>query len=134
VADLSRWPEDMSDIDSHFLSEAAGLFERQRTEPPSAASESLAARIWGALETDLPEELRGSAYWALGKRCRKEDTKRFVAALRHEVSRSSSVSFQIMIALDNLDEPVFASGRSGALILEAEQNLADAERYLAKTR
>lgn len=124
----------MSDIDSHFLSKAAELFEQQRGEQPSAASESLAARIWGALESDLPEELRGSAYWALGKRRRKEDKKRFVAALQHEISRSSSVSYQVMIALDNLDEPVFAYGRSGASILEAEQNLADAERYLAKTR
>ncbi|MBI5381573.1 MAG: hypothetical protein HZA31_06710 [Opitutae bacterium] len=124
----------MPEIDSHYLSEAAELFERQRGKPPSAASEDVAARIWAALGTGLPEELRGSAFWALGKRCQKEDKKRFVAALQHEVSRSSSVSYQIMIALDNLDEPVFAIGRSGASLLEAEQNLADAERYLAKTR
>jgi hypothetical protein len=124
----------MPEIDSHYLSDAAELFEHQRAKQPSAASYDVAARIWGALNADIPEELRGSAYWALGKRYCREDKKRFVAALQREIPRSSSVTYQIMIALENLDEPVFAPGRSGASILEAEQNISDAKRYLAQNQ
>jgi hypothetical protein len=134
LSDLKRWPEDMSDIDSDYLNEAAELFASQSGSKASGASDDVAARIWDALDAGLTEELRGTAYWALGKRCRQEDKSRFVAALEREITRSHSTCYQILIALDNLGEPVFAPERSGSSVLEAEQNIADAKRYLAQAR
>ena len=128
---------------------AAGLlFERERGVPldpsdhdgirdaglDSATTGEVAARVWTALSEDLSEESRGAAYWALGKSYRKEEKDRLVSALKIEVGRRAAVAYQIMIALDNLDEPVFSPDRSGYSVLEAAQNLADAERYLAAIR
>ena len=124
----------MPEIDDQFLSAAAQRFEQERGVRPSAANEDIASKIWSALDADLPEGLRSAAYWALGKRCRKDYKQRFVAALQSEICRSSSVSYQIMIALEDLDEHVFSPERSGASILEAKQNIADAERYLAQAQ
>jgi hypothetical protein len=124
----------MSGIDSVYLNEAAEFFSSQGGSQASAASDEIAARIWSALDVGLPEELRVTAYWALGKRSQKEDKRRFVAALEREITRSHSTCYQIMIALDNLGEPVFSSARAGSSVLEAEQNVADAKRYLTQAR
>lgn len=138
----------MTPLDKEFFTAAAFLFERERgvlLEPSdhvsiravgldSATAEEVAARIWTALENDLSEECRGTAYWALGKSYRKVEKERLVSALKAEVAKSLVVAYQIMVALDNLDEPVFSPERNGASVREEAQNLADAQRYLAYNR
>ena len=54
------------------------------------------------------------------------------AALQHEIDRDLPVAFQVMIALENLGEQVFADDRSSRSILELELNKRDALRYLNK--
>lgn len=77
----------------------------------------------------MPRDYRSLAYWALGKLGRKTDKRRFVDALRREVQGDMQVAYQILIALENMDEPVFS--RDGVSCAEDELNRRDALAYLA---
>ncbi len=74
--------------------------------------------------------LRSSAYWALGKHRDPHDLAPLVAALRRELFRDADVAYQILIALDNLGEPVFPPEQRDRSSRDHEPNRAAAERYL----
>lgn len=133
------------DIDSPFLTAAALRFEAARgvrqsdfeieiiaeAELTTVRADDLAHTLWSWLTTEGAESpLRGSAYWALGKRSDTRDLALLVAALRRELPRDADVAYQIMIALENLGEPIFPPTRSERSALDRAENRADAERYL----
>ena len=92
----------------------------------------IADMIWSALEEPQDIDYRMAAYWALGKLARKEDKERFVSALRAEVKNERRVAYQIMIALDNMNEQVFS--RSGVSFDEDTLNESDAMAYLGNQK
>lgn len=135
------------DLDSRFLTAAAFRFEAARgahqssfeTECIAAADlatvlpDALARTLWDWLATagaDSP--LRGSAYWALGKRGDPRDLMPLVAALRRELTRDPEATYQIMIALANLGEPVFPPHQREHSSRDGETNRTAAESYLAQ--
>jgi len=74
---------------------------------------------------------RTSAYWALSKRFNAVLIPSFKKWLKIETENGDTGSlFQIMIALNNLEEPVFHKDRSSYAFDEIELNLRDAEIYL----
>jgi len=76
-------------------------------------------------------DTRGRAYWALGKKCDSSLLLFFIESLRLELPRDLNATYQIMIALDNLGEPVFSKARKGYSFSEEELYRDDAEKYLA---
>ena len=84
------------------------------------------------VEDDWSEEgFRASAYWALGKKYDAELLAFFRKQLAIEVQRDLGSTFQILIALDNLDEAVFSKSRNGQFsVLDEELNKLDAKAYL----
>ncbi len=76
---------------------------------------------------------RQQIYWALGKKYDHNLLSFFRKRLSIELQRDMEAAYQIMIALDNLDEPVFSEQREDYAITEYQQNKADAEKYLART-
>lgn len=88
------------------------------------------------LHTDCAEDdsYRTSAYWALSKRFDKKLIPFFQAWLRRELSVTGMPAvFQLLIALDNLAEPVFGEDRNGSYGgHEVALNVRDAETYLDK--
>jgi hypothetical protein len=77
-------------------------------------------------------EERISAYWALGKRFRQELIPTFKKWLQKELEENDAEAvYQILIALGNMEEPVFNDDRDGSSSSsEKELNLRDAKRYL----
>ena len=73
---------------------------------------------------------RQQAYWALGKKRDPALLSFFRKQLRIELRRDMAATYQIMIALEDLDEPVFAPYHSGRALDDYELNRQDAERYL----
>jgi len=73
-----------------------------------------------------------SVYWALGKRFDPALVPFFKERLALELKRDVEATYQIMIALDNLGEPVFSPARSSCSVLDHDLNRADAEGYLGK--
>ncbi len=137
------------DLDSRFLTAAAFRFEAARGACHSAfetecvadagldalSPDELAHTLWDWLATtgaDSP--LRGSAYWALGKRGDPRDLSPLVAALRRELPRDLQTTYQIMLALANLGEPVFPPHQREHSSRNGESNRAAAESYLAQRR
>jgi hypothetical protein len=92
----------------------------------------LADLLWDTLAKPQPAEYRTSAYWALGKRGDKTDKAKLISALRTEVEAHIRVGYQIMIALDNLGEPVFSRDSRG--YHDDDENRRDALAYLARQR
>ena len=78
---------------------------------------------------DFPDG-RGTAYWALGKKRDKALIPYFRDQLRLELTRDMNAAYQILIALDDVDEPSFDPARGGYSSNEEELNRRDAERYL----
>jgi len=92
----------------------------------------IADMIWSALEEPQDSEYRIEAYWALGKLARMNDKLRFINALRIEIERDIQASYQIMIALDNMDEHIFS--RPGVCCNEDTLNKMDALVYLERQK
>lgn len=133
------------DINHDFLMAAGLRFERERGVPhapfekaevdeaglANTDPDELARTIWEWLDgVGADSEWRNCAYWALGKRYDPRDRAPLVAALRRELLRDVDAAYQVMIALDNIGEPVFAPERMGRSALDRAENRADAERYL----
>jgi len=80
--------------------------------------------------TELNAHDRCGIYWALSKTFDSDLIGWWTSQLRNEVENKTECVFQIMIALDNLEEPIFVEDRSGYSTLETEFNLRDARNYL----
>lgn len=83
---------------------------------------------------DAEPEYRSTSYWALGKRYNIELVPLFNKWLESEVQRKEHDSiYQILIALDNLEIPVFGEDREGSYSsMDIELNLRDARVHLSK--
>jgi hypothetical protein len=80
----------------------------------------------------VDDNTRSSAYWALGKSFDMDLRTFFCQQLRIEVERDIDATYQIMIALDNLSEPVFGAYRRGSYSsLDHDKNRTDAVAYLS---
>lgn len=85
----------------------------------------------GIVEGDA--DYRAQAYWALGKRFDRDLIPFFRERLAIEMRQDPEILFQLMIALDNLDETVFSEIRNGSYsILDGDLNRQDVESYLKK--
>jgi hypothetical protein len=77
------------------------------------------------------DDLRTSAYWALSKRFNRKLIPLFRKYLKYEMElKNTGPLFQLMVALNNIEEPVFSASRTGFAHFETELNLKDAELYL----
>ncbi len=75
--------------------------------------------------------LRTNAYWALSKLPNPNLIPNLRKWLKLELENNEmGTLFQIMIALSNLEEPVFSNKRSGFAFDEIELNRRDAQQYL----
>lgn len=101
--------------------------------------EDIKAALVGCLERTSDVGTRGSIFWALGK---SRDPKYLILYQSHlaehlkQLQEHGHALFQLLIALDNLQEDVFerdSNGTSGQGITEIEKNIRQARRYLAKT-
>jgi hypothetical protein len=100
-----------------------------------ADPDQLAEQLLQAIEDDdsCDATLRGASYSALGKRFDKSLLPFFRRSLRRELARDMHAIYQIMIALDNLNEPIFSEARDGGYSSsEIDLNRTDAEGYLAQ--
>lgn len=82
------------------------------------------------LYSDSKERI--SAYWALSKIHKTELIPDFKKWLKLELEQNDAYTvYQLMIALGNLEEPVFKIERDGSSAFnETELNLRDARKYL----
>jgi hypothetical protein len=78
---------------------------------------------------------RVNAYWTLSKRYNFKLIPKFKRWLKNELESEMENSipiYQILIALDYLNEPVFAENRFSRDSAEIELNIRDAKNYLKK--
>ena len=79
------------------------------------------------------EEERVSGYWSLSKIGNRNLITDFKKWLLTELENENGIAvFQILFALDRLDEPVFNKNRTGQGVDETELNVRDAKQYLKK--
>ena len=100
------------------------------------APEELQLELIGQLEQgqDEDDQWRRLAYWALSKRFDKALTVPYQKWLAQALAGSDDQAvYQLMIGLDNLDEPIFDPARTGFASFEVELNRRDASRYLNQT-
>ena len=92
----------------------------------------LADQIRQSLDSapDLSAGYRSAAFWALGKHCDSGLLRFFRHHLAREIPRNMEVAYQIMIALDNLGEPVWPPGQCSRAVTDSAQNREAAARYL----
>jgi len=95
--------------------------------------EELASMLIQSIE-DAEDEYRARTYWVLGKRFDTELIPLFNEWLESEIQRGEHhLVYQILIALDNLEIPVFGTDRNGSYSsMDIELNVRDAKAYLAK--
>ena len=74
---------------------------------------------------------RGMAYWVLGTKRDEKLVPFFLQQLRIELTRDMNCAYQIMIALEDVDEEVFSDERSSYSFDEDDLNRRDAVAYLA---
>jgi hypothetical protein len=88
--------------------------------------------IDSGLYSDSKERI--SAYWSLSKIHKNELIPNFRKWLKTELeNENSDTVYQLMIALGNLEEPIFNLDRNGSSAFnETELNLRDAKEYLNK--
>jgi len=65
--------------------------------------------------TEINAQHRCGIYWALSKTFDSDLIGWWTSQLRKEVENKTECIFQILIALDNLEEPIFDRGRDDAL-------------------
>jgi|GEM_PF-4326175 len=109
--------------------EEVGLWEGR-------SGDTLQNDLVNALNDNAPEdaEARRLAYWALSKRADAALIPSFRNWLSQELKGNDAQAiFQLMIGLDNLEEPIFDVSRSGYASFEEELNRRDASRYLNQT-
>lgn len=76
---------------------------------------------------------RVSAYWSLSKIGKPELIQNFRRWLQEEFKKNNTIPvYQILVALDRLEEPVFHSERTGTAADETDLNMRDAKNYLDK--
>lgn len=115
----------------HDFGEQARLAElKLRGADADALAGFLVNRIQNPEEADARR--RASVFWALGKRYDRALLPFFRKSLKVEVAADSESVYQILIALDNLDERVFGADRDGGSCLEKDLNRRDAMAYLAR--
>jgi len=79
------------------------------------------------------EKERISSYWALSKIGNPKLISHFKKWLKMELDNSHDIPiFQILVALDILEEPAFNDSRTGRGSTETELNIKDAKDYLNK--
>ena len=119
--------------------EVAGrsLTEDERAELAAAGlvdadPEVLAEEICKSLDnaSDLSGSYRSTAFWALGKRYDSNLCEYFRRHLAIEVGRDMHVAYQVMIALDNLEESVWPDDQLSYSFDDIEGNRLAATRYL----
>ena len=71
------------------------------------------------------------AYWVLGTKRDEKLVPFFLQQLRIELTRDMNCAYQIMIALEDVDEEVFSDERSSYSFDEDDLNRRDAVAYLA---
>ncbi|MCB1079940.1 MAG: hypothetical protein KDM63_15640 [Verrucomicrobiae bacterium] len=98
-------------------------------QDPGRIAEALVKAV--ADEGGTEAGYRRQAYWALGKRFDPGLIPFFRRQLAVELSLDLNAAYQIMIALDNLNEPVFSGPRSSQSVEEEDRNRSDAETYLS---
>ena len=78
---------------------------------------------------------RINAYWVLGKRFNRNLIPLFRKWLSNELEQKNDQAvYQLLISLNNLEEPVFNSDRDGgSASWEKELNMRDANSYLKET-
>ena len=116
-----------------------GAYENQIIED-SGLRDIPASELAEAILGNLNEKHSGntayrlSAYWALSKRFDKNLLAFFQKSLAAELQiEGIPAVFQLLIALDNLNEPVFGKYRNGSFSGDdVESNCQDAKNYLAK--
>lgn len=106
--------------------EAAGL--------SGASAELLEEALLEALNAERPSAYRSTAYWALSKRFNRELIPYFMKWMKKELENSEpGAVYQLLIALDNVEEPVFGKDRNGSVsVMDAGLNVRDARTYLEK--
>ena len=79
------------------------------------------------------EDERVNGYWSLSKIGNRNLIADFKKWLRTELENANRVAvFQILVALDRLDEPTFHENRTGPGADETKLNFTDAKNYLTK--
>lgn len=93
--------------------------------------EELEELVAGSIDGAEPE-YRSRAYWVLGKRFNKSLVPRFNEWLEIECkNQNADLVYQLLIALDNLELPVFGEDRGGGYsVQESDLNMRDAQSYL----
>jgi len=95
-------------------------------------AESLEAALIEALNARPPLSYRSSAYWALSKRFNGSLIPAFKTWMIRELQeQDGGALYQLLIALDNLGEPVFGDDRKGSYsAMDTGLNIRDAKDYL----
>lgn len=111
------------------------LSEIRRHELEDSDPNKLAAILKECAQNERSSDAtyRQQIYWALSKKFDHKLIPFFRKRLSLELQRDMEAAYQIMIALDNLDEQVFSINRQDYVITEYKQNRLDAELYLKKT-
>ena len=104
------------------------LHQLTRTDPDEISGEICETVRSGSADPAY----RASAYLALGKKGDPELIEFFRIRLAAELEEGEpGAAYQVMVALEELDEAVFAPGRGDANPNESDLNQRDAEAYLA---
>jgi uncharacterized membrane-anchored protein YjiN (DUF445 family) len=82
----------------------------------------------------IENSFKALAYWVLSKRFNKKLIPEFTKWLKNEVSNEEPEAiYQLLIALENLEQPAFGKDRNGSFSIEdVELNIRDANEYLEK--
>lgn len=108
------------------LINASGL----KDVPPAALVDAILDSFKEVNPVDIAYRI--SAYWSLSKRFDKNLLPFFQKQLELELAiESAPAVFQLLIALDNLTEPVFGIDRNGSYAgIDVDLNIRDAKAYL----
>ena len=104
--------------------------------PKNHTPANLAASLVEAISAEpmMDESLRVAVYWALSKRYDTALIPFFRDRLAIELESGDSVIYQLLIALDNVEETIFGRDRDGSSsVLERDLNIRDARTYLKNT-